>query len=92
MLSYISVLLTIFVVKFKIGVREITSLNQTINEKFKTKYELVNELSITEAHKKYIRFKSVIFEILEEASPIISNAISVALGGKKGSSGYREGG
>ena len=90
LLGYIAVLLTIFVFKIRDGIKEIQSLKQVISDKLKTKYEIVGNLSILEAQKKYIRFKSIIFEIIEEAGPLFSNMISVALGGKKGG-GYREG-
>ena len=90
LLGYIAVLLTIFVFKMRDGIAEIKSLKQVISDKLKTKYEIVGNLSILEAQKKYIRFKSIVFEIIEEAGPLISNMIGVALGGKKGG-GYREG-
>ena len=88
---YISTLLTILLLRLKVGLQELQKLNKTITEKLKTKYEIINEMSVLEAKKKYIRAKSLIFEIIEEAGPLISNMISVALGGKKGG-GYREGG
>jgi len=89
--GYIAVLLTILILKLNNGIQEIKSLNQIISTKLKTKYEIINEMSITEARIKYIRAKSIIFEIIEEAGPLFTNMIAKALGGKS-SGGYREGG
>lgn len=88
---YIAVILTVIALKLSKGINQIQLLNQTITDKLKTKYEIVNGMSITEAKKKYIRLKATIFEILEEASPIISNAIAKALGGKSTGTSYRDG-
>ena len=90
-LIYIGVLLTLLVLKLKDGITEVQSLKQVISDKLKTKYEIVDSMTTVEAQKKYIRFKSVIFEIIEEASPLFTNMIAKALGGKS-SGGYREGG
>jgi len=90
---YIAVLLTILVMKLNKGIQQVQSLNNIISTKLKTKYEIINEMSIKEAKIKYIRARAIIFELIEEAGPLITNMIAKALGGKSGSSdGYREGG
>ena len=88
---YIAVLFTVLLFRLNSGIQQVKSLKQVISDKLKSKQEIVNGMSVREAKILYIRVKAIIFEILEEASPIISNAIAVALGGKKSSSGYREG-
>ncbi|NNJ45271.1 MAG: hypothetical protein HKP62_04565 [Sulfurovum sp.] len=91
-LVYIAVILTVFVVKAKGMITTVDNLRETISEKLKTKEEIVNSMSVLEAKKTYIRFKSEIYNMIDEAGPIFAKWIAKALGGdKKSSGGYREG-
>jgi hypothetical protein len=89
--GYISVILTLLFVKLKKGISVVESLEQTISEKFKDKREIINEMSILEAKKHYIRLKAEILGLVKEASPILTKCINDAIAGNKGSSTYREG-
>lgn len=90
---YIAVLLTVLIFKLNKGVQQVQSLEHIISEKLKSKFEIIDNMSVVEAQKKVIRFKSILFEMLEESAPIWTNIIGKALGGKSSSSGgYREGG
>jgi hypothetical protein len=88
---YIAVVLTILVIKLKDGIEQIQSLKQIISDKLKTKYEIVNEMTVLEAKKTYVRAKSIILEMLTDTENFWINVIGKAMGGKGGSSGYREG-
>jgi hypothetical protein len=86
-------IILIFLHRFSNRIEKFVSyVEELVDTKLKTKWEMIDEMPVKEAKKWDIRIRSELQQWIDYAAVSIANKVGKMLGGKNKGSGYAEGG